>query len=179
MINIKELTIAEMRILLAQLQEELRVALNPHTMTATENEIYVKAKVSLNSHMTLNNAVPAEVGCAEAVSAVLSLAGVSVPAEGIAGTASLYEWLVTNPHFEKIDEFEQGAIIVSPTGFGNGTIEGHTGIVGGFGVQFPNDWGICSNDSASGKFLETWSGQRWESYYQKAGGLPIYLFRAI
>lgn len=179
MIDIKELTIAEMRTLLAQLQEELRVILNPHTMTAKENEIYSQAKLNLGIHLTLDNAVAAEVGCAETVSKILSLAGIPVPSEGIAGTASLYEWLLTNPAFEKITNPEQGAIIISPTGMGNGSIEGHTGIIGGFGVQFPNDWGVCSNDSATGKFLETWSLTRWQAYYEQSGGLPIYLFRAL
>lgn len=173
------MTIQEIKTQLATLQEELRVILNPHTMTAKENEIYSQAKLNLGNHLTLNNTVPAEVGCAEAVSKILSLANISVPPTGIAGTASLYEWLVTNPAFEKITNPEQGAIIVSPTGMGNGTIEGHTGIIGSFGVQFPNDWGICSNDSATGKFLETWSYERWIAYYEQSGGLPIYLFRAL
>lgn len=168
-----------MRAKLALLVEELRVALNPHQMTTGESEIYKQAKLNLHVHLTLNEAVPHEVGCAEAVSKVLSLAGISVPPGGIAGTASLYEWLTANPHFQKIDHPEQGAVIVSPTGMGNGSIEGHTGIIGGFGLQFPIDWGICSNDSASGKFLETWSYERWLDYYQKTGGLPVYLFRAI
>lgn len=172
------MTIQQIRAELALLQEELRVALNPHTMTATENKIYSQAKLNLGQHLTLNNAVPAEVGCAEAVSKVLSLAGIVVPPGGIAGTATLYEWLVASTLFEKIDNAEQGAIIISPTGMGNGSVEGHTGLIGSFGLQFQNDWGVCSNDSASGKFLETWSLQRWIAYYEQLGGLPIYYFRA-
>lgn len=173
------MTIQEIKSQLALLQEELRVALNPQTTTAKEKEIYTQVKLNLGVHLTLNNAIPAEVGCAEAVSKILSLAGISVPSGGIAGTASLYEWLLTNPAFQKVSNAEQGAIIISPTGMGNGSIEGHTGIIGGFGIQFPNDWGICSNDSATGKFLETWNLSRWEAYYEQAGGLPIYFFRAI
>lgn len=173
------LTIAQLKAELALLQEELRVLMNPHTMTATENKIYSQAKLHLGFHITLNNAVPAEVGCAEAVSYILRAAGLVVPSGGIAGTESLYEWLVANPKFEKIDNAEEGAIIISPTGMGNGLVEGHTGIVGGFGVMFPNEWGICSNDSASGKFMETWSYERWVVYYGATGSLPIYFFRAL
>lgn len=173
------MTIAEIKAELALLSEELRVALNPHTMTATESTIYTKAKLNLGVHLTLNNAVPAEEGCAEAVSKILSLAGISDGPSGIAGTATLYDWLVASPHFEKIDNPEQGAIIISPTGMGNGSVEGHTGIIGAFGVMFPNDWGICSNDSASGKFLETWSWERWNAMYGTVGNLPVYLFRAL
>ncbi len=173
------MTIPEIRAKLAELQEELRVILNPHTMTATENTIYNTTKIHLGEHLTLNEAVPHEVGCAEAVSKVLSLAGLVVPPGGIAGTASLYEWLVTNPKFQKIDHPEQGAIILSATGSGNGSVEGHVGIIGGFGAMYPNDWGICSNDSATGKFLERWSYERWLAYYEQVGGLQTHLFRAI
>lgn len=148
-------------------------------MTATENTIYTQAKLHLGEHLTLNNAVPAEEGCAEAVSKILSLAGIVVPSEGIPGTATLYEWLVASPKFEKITNAEQGAIIISPTGFGNNSVEGHTGIIGAFNLMYKNDWGICSNDSASGNFLETWSLQRWEAYYGTCGQLPIYFFRAL
>lgn len=173
------MTIAEIRAELALLEEELRVALNPHTMTQTEEKIYSHAKLNLGKHLTLNNAVPAEVGCAEAVSKILSLSDIQVPTGGISGTYSLYEWLDTNKAFEKIDEPEQGAIIISPTSMGNGSVEGHVGIFGSFGVQFPIDWGICSNDSATGNFLETWSWQRWQAYYGAVGNLPCYIFRAL
>lgn len=148
-------------------------------MTATESKIYSQAKLHIGTHITLNNAVPAEVGCAEAVSYILRAAGLKVPNGGIAGTASLYEWLVANPAFEKVDDPEQGAVIISPTGTGNGSVEGHTGIVGSFGLQWPDDWGIVSNDSASGYFLETWSYARWKAYYASVGNLPIYFFRAV
>lgn len=171
--------ITAIRAQLAQLEEELRVALNPHIMTATENEIYTQAKLHLGSHITLNDTVPAEEGCAEAVSYILRAAKIPVPQGGIAGTASLYEWLLANPLFEKIEEPEEGCIIISPTGMGNGRVEGHTGVLGAFGVQFGADWGICSNDSASGKFLELWSFQRWIAYYGTVGNLPIYFFRAL
>lgn len=172
-------SIADLKQQIATLQEELRVLLNPHAMTATENRIYAEVKLNLGLHLTLDAAVPDEVGCAEAVSKILSLAGIPVPSKGIAGTASLYEWLVTSILFERIDDPEQGAIIISPTGAGNGSVEGHTGIVGAFNLAFPNDWGICSNDSASGKFLERWSYERWESVYGGVGNLPIYFFRAV
>lgn len=173
------MTRAQILAAIALLEEELRVLLNPHTMTPTEEKIYTQAKLHLGQHLTLNNAIPAEVGCAEAVSKVLSLAGISDGSHGISGTASLYEWLVASPLFEKVDEPEQGAIILSPTGMGNGSVEGHTGIIGSFGLNFPNTWGIMSNESATGKFMEIWSWPRWEENYGTVGNLPIYYFRAV
>jgi hypothetical protein len=141
--------------------------------------LYTQAKLSLGKHMTLNEAVPARVGCAEAVSAVLALAGITDAPAGIAGTASLYTWLSTNPRFELISQPEEGAVVVNPSGSGNGSIEGHTGIFGAFNVAFLNDWGIMSNDSASGKFLERWNWTRWQAYYVSAGGLPAHIFRFL
>lgn len=160
------------------LEKELLGLLNIQTMTQAEERIYTQAKLHLGQHVTLDETVPAEVGCAEAVSYILKAAGISDGATGIAGTASLYQWLLNSPLFQKIDNLEQGALIISPTGQGNGTIEGHTGVVAAFNTEFPNDFGILSNDSASGKFLETWSGNRWKQYYGQTGSLPVYLFRA-
>lgn len=139
-----------------------------------------KAAVINGEHLTLNNNVPAEVGCAEAVSTVLLKSGITgVPVTGFAGTAVLYNWLRTNPQFTQITTPEPGCVLISPTGQGNGKIPGHTGIVGSFGVAYASDWGVCSNDSNSGLFLELWSIQKWITYYAQYGGLPMYYFRAV
>lgn len=149
------------------------------TLTMAQ-KIYGVAKTSLGVHLTLNANVPSEVGCAEAVSTVLLKSGITgVPVTGFASTAVLYEWLRTSPQFVQIANPESGAVLVSPTGAGNGKIPGHTGIVGAFDVTYAHDWGVCSNDSNSGLFLELWSIQKWVQYYAQYGGLPIYYFRAV
>jgi hypothetical protein len=142
-------------------------------------KLYETAKASLGKHMTLNNAVPAETGCAEAISAVLKAAGVTVPVLGIASTATLYQWLLTSLHFTRIEAPEKGAVIVSPTGHGNGEVTGHTGILGAYGVQYPNEWGIMSNNSDTGLFLELWRLSAWNQYYGEMGQLPVAFFRAL
>lgn len=144
-------------------------------------KILTTAKEFLGQHLTLNPSVPPEVGCAEAVSTLLQRAGVSgIPATGFASTLMLYQWMRTNPQlFRGIAEPEPGAILISPTGMGNGHVRGHTGIVGVFGAQYPGDYGICSNDSNSGLFLELWSVQKWQQYYAGYGALPMYYFRAL
>jgi hypothetical protein len=148
--------------------------------TQNAEAIYNEAKASLGKHITLNNAVPADVGCAEAVSFVLKNAGVqNLPAQGYAGTADLYVWLHSNPRFMALDAPEAGAIIISPTGYGNGSVEGHTGILGGFGVQFPYEFGILSNNSDNGLFQEVWSLPAWGANYGTKGGLPVAFFRAL
>ena len=171
------MTIPELKARIAELEAELQTIIN--TISMTGQEIYAQAAANLGKHLTLNDNVPAEEGCAEAVSKVLSLAGISDGAGGIPGTATLYAWLSASPLFERIDAPQEGAIIISPTGMGNGTVEGHTGIIGVFGKQYPGDWGICSNDSASGLFLERWSYKRWLAYYHGTGGLPVVIFKAV
>lgn len=135
------------------------------------DELYTAAKNSLGKHMTLNSSVDPEVGCAEAVSAVLSLIGVSDGPKGIAGTAALYEWMKTSGLFEEASFPEAGTIIISPTGMGNGKIPGHTGVCGLNGIM--------SNDSNSGLFLELWTSPKWETYYHQYGGIPTFYFNLI
>lgn len=149
-------------------------------MTPTPSqELYQAAKNSLGKHMTLNDNIPAEVGCAEAVSAIFKLVDVSDGPEGIAGTTALGQWMASNPRFERITELEEGAIVVFETGTGNGSIEGHVFICAAFNLAFPNDWGLMSNDSASGLFLERWNWTRANAYYHLTGGLPINIFRLV
>ncbi len=148
-------------------------------MTDTETRIYNVAKDNLGEHLTLDNNVNPEVGCAEAISKILQLAGVSVPNRGIAGTAALLAWLEANPDFEAIQEPEQGAIIVSSTGSGNGSVRGHTGCFGAFGAMYNGDWGIVSNDSNTGTLREQWCLKDWVAYYETKGGLTTKYLRAL
>ncbi len=132
-------------------------------------KLYAVAKESLGTHMTMNDAVPIQTGCAEAVSKVLSEAGVPMPKYGIAGTAELLAWLKASPLFTEINQYEAGAVIVSATGSGNGKIRGHTGILGNLGIM--------SNESQTGLWKENWDVQSWDNYYVRYGGLSKHLFR--
>lgn len=149
-------------------------------MTPKATAVYNVAKNSLGKHITLNENIPHDVGCAEAVSYVLKNAGITgIPSTGIAGTASLYEFLNTNKQFKRLLGPEKGAIIISPTGYGNNTVEGHVGVLGGLSVMYWGDYGICSNNSDTGLFLELWNLKRWRQYYGVQGGLPVAFFRCI
>ena len=135
------------------------------------NNLYDIAKNCLGTRQTLDTSISSEVGCAEAVSSILHQAGVQIPSGGIPGTASLMAWLKTNPHFQVVSQWQAGDIIISSTGSGNGKIPGHTGIMG--------NYGIMSNDSNTGLFLELWTLPKWQKYYQQYGGMPIDFFRRI
>ncbi len=144
----------------------------PVATTKTKGQVlYETAAQCLGQHMSLNNAVPISVGCAEALSAVLKKAGFSVPKLGIAGTTQMLAWLETNPAFVEVSSYKRGQIIISATGTGNGKIRGHCGVEG--------DKGIMSNESQSGLWKEQWDIDSWNSYYERYGGIPTRYFQAI
>ncbi len=140
---------------------------------------YNSFKPLLGKRLTLDFSVPVQRQCAETASYLFKNYGIHVPIGGIPGTATLYAWMLSNPAFQKIEEPEQGCVIISPTGMGNGNVEGHVGVIGKFGLKYVNDYGICSNDSNSGFFLELWSLTTWEKFYAQKGDLPIYYFRIL
>lgn len=139
------------------------------------DKIYQALLANLGKHLTLNPSVSPELGCAEAVSAILREIGVEgIPALGFSGTAALNSWVAGSPHFEKIQLPEIGALIISPT---VGMQHGHTGFFGKFNLMYVNDWGICSNDSSNGLFREQWSYREWLDYYKTALGLEMDIYR--
>ena len=142
------------------------------TQISNSSIVFRKAKDLIGKHLTLNPQVPAELGCAEAVSFVLLQCKVkNLPFLGFASTAELLHWLETSPQFVEIFEYEPGAIIISATGTGNGLIHGHTGILG--------NTSIMSNNSDNGLWQEKWNIEKWNAYYQEYGKIPTRFFRMI
>lgn len=144
-------------------------------MTQKEELMYSLLKQKLGTHLTLNNKVPAEVGCAECASALFSLAGYKMPAAGIPGTLAMLGWAQVN--LEEIEGPEQGCFIINATTTGNGTVEGHCGFLAAFGVMYVGDWGICSNDSNTGTLREQWSLKEWLAWYETTGEMKTHYFR--
>lgn len=106
------------------------------------------AKKCLTQRITLDNSVPAELGCAEAVSVVLVRAGIGdIPKKGFAGTSGLNSWLKTSRLFVKIQSYELGAVIIAVTGecTYSGAVHGHVGICSDNNI-------ILSNNSNTGLF---------------------------
>lgn len=148
-------------------------------MTDTETRIYQVIKDNLDEHLTLNENVPAEVGCAECASKILQLASIPVPTHGIAGTAAFLAWVLANSDFEEIFEPEEAAMVIFATGTGNGTIEGHMGYFCAFNLMYVSDWGVASNDSTTGTLREQWAWKKMLAYYETAGGIKPRMFRAL
>ena len=139
--------------------------------TAMSNAIYQAAKSCLDVHVTMNESVDPNLGCAEACSFVLNKAGIKMPAEGIAGTGELYSWLQSSGLFEQVTVPLPGDVIISPTGMSTkGSSHGHVGIIAMYG--------ILSNSSSTGLFMEHYNLQTWNYYYNQLLGFPVYYFRA-
>lgn len=144
---------------------QLQVALQPTLSQA----IYTTAAAVLGTHITLDASVPPDLGCAEAVSYILTKAGIpNIPPEGFPGTAGLYTWLQAN--FILTTTPQAGDVVISPTGTSTtGSPHGHTGIVA--------KYGILSNDSDTGLFLEKYTQASWETYFHGTEGFPVFYYR--
>lgn len=135
-----------------------------------------KAAYLIHEHLTLDESVPADVGCMEAISTLLKRCEYDIPPKGIPGTATGYEWLCNNPLFKVApfavnSSYTKGSIIISPPPGKTGYPHGHIGIIG--------EYGILSNDSETGEFRENYTIQTWADFFGRLRGLPIYIFLPI
>lgn len=146
------------------------VIITPKPPTPSE-KLYETSKSLIGKHLTLDNSIPKDLGCAEAVSYVLKQAGYAIPPKGIPGTYSLYEWLQQN--FDEIPMPEKGCIVISPTA----VKIGHVGIVGQYNYMYKDDYAIMSNNSDTGLYDTVWKLKSWKSYYDKMQGLAIIYYR--
>ncbi len=87
-------------------------------------------------------------------------------------TPTFLQTLKKDPRFREIAEFKKGAIIISPTNTGNGTIIGHTGICGENGK-------IMSNSSATGLWSDKFDQINWIKRYSQLGGLDLHIFELV
>lgn len=140
-------------------------------MPSKSDKLYDISKSLLGKHLTLDNTVPKSLGCAEAVSYVLMSVGYIMPAKGIPGTYTLYEWF--KKHFEEIPQAEKGCVVISPTT----TKIGHVGICGVFNYMYPNDFAVMSNSSDTGIYDTQWRLNNWKAYYHDKLGLDVFFFR--
>lgn len=141
------------------------------TQTKAE-QLYTLSKSLIGQHLTLNEAVPWMVGCAEAVSALLQRFNTAgIPPKGIEGTAALASFLASSKQFQEIYTYTPGAVIVSATGSGNGKVRGHTGVCG--------HNSIMSNNSETGRWDTQWSIERWTGYFGSYGQIPTRYFLPV
>lgn len=147
--------------------EALKAAFSRPTM----NDIYNIAADCVRNprHLTLNHMVPNEVGCCEAVSWILLNAGFKIPHGGIAGVNDLIDWMIDNG-FEEMGAPIPGAIVTAHSPNLRNTAYAHAGVV----LQF----GMGSNNSATGKFEQNYSLASWDRYFGGHGSKSRYFYHA-
>lgn len=80
--------------------------------------------------------------------------------------------LQSDIRFKASNEFKEGNIIISVTKTGNGTVVGHTGILGRNGK-------ILSNASSSGLWTDKYDNISWIERYSRQGQLALYIFELL
>lgn len=138
-------------------------------------KLYEHARTFLGKDASPNDIATDEYGCAETITDIIHSCFNDFPTEGgtIISTIILYKRLKAHKKFNMVTNFGPGDVLVSPTGYGNGTIKnGHTGIVGENGT-------IMSNNSETGLFEENYTVDSWVAKFRRQGGFPLYFFRRI
>lgn len=129
--------------------------------------LYQTSKSLIGQHLTLDESVPKEYGCAEAVSYVLKDFGLNLPEKGIAGTVGMEKWLLIN--CTEVSTPQAGDIIISVSFTGLAGARGHIGIVG--------YRAIMSNASDTGLWSTYWSLGGWLGFYKDSKKLRTRYFR--
>ena len=131
--------------------------------------LYEMARACIGKDMAL---IQNELGCAEAVNGVFEKA-FGTPVGGGASTYQMYGVLRKDKRFQRVFSPLAGDIIISPTGYGNGSIKnGHVGIM-------DEKENIMSNNSLDGLWKVTHTLSSWQEKYGAWGGFPIEFYRVI
>lgn len=123
--------------------------------------IYYAAKEHLGEHLSLNPSIPAEVGCCEAVSYILKASGYQLPTQGIAGVNALIAWMLQNGFTEQSYP-SVGGIVTAHSPDADNVNFAHCGVI--------LKYGIASNDSMNGLFLEDYTLATWKQYFTTENG---------
>lgn len=133
-------------------------------------KLYRVSKASLGKKLSPKNPV---LGCAEALNAVHKIAFGDEIGGGVSSSL-LWEAIKKRKDFIQTPSYEVGAVIISPTSTKPPSSEiehGHVGICGNFQIM--------SNNSMTGMWDTHFTKERWESYFKKVGGYPIYYYRKV
>jgi hypothetical protein len=142
----------------------------PKPQPTPAERLYNTAVACLGKDVTPDDRIDDDVDCADTVNTVYALCFAKKIVTPGDSTIELYSAMKNAPlRFKEIDHFVPGAIIISVTGTGNGSLEhGHTGICG-------KNW-IMSNDSQTGKLLANFNYDTWHQRYVILGGFKTHCF---
>lgn len=140
------------------------------TEETNREKLYRIAKQNVGVDVSPRDIADDEVGCAESVSMLLEQVYPNFPL--ILSTVQLTKILREDINFKATLTLQEGNIIISPTGSGNGMVRGHVGIVG-------RDSVIMSNTSNNGKWEENYTVDTWVKRWRNTGKMPIYVFEPL
>ncbi len=151
-----------------------RQALNRDLTNANSVKLYNVAKAFIGSDASPKDLADDEVGCADSVSALLLNAfGNAMGIVYTVSTAYMFRMMRSSPRYIQLEGPQKGAIVISPSGYGNGNLSnGHVGICGEGNV-------IMSNNSWTGKWEANFTTESWNARYRTLGGFPVYYFKFI
>jgi hypothetical protein len=136
-----------------------------------KEKLLEKSKEMIGKEASPYDNAPDEFGCVESLCSIIrSSIARDFPLE--LATWKFLTLLKQDKRFKTTLELEPGNIILSPTGSGNGTVRGHTGIIG-------EDGTIMSNNSYTGLWESNYTINTWVERWRVVGGMPIYVFEPI
>jgi hypothetical protein len=141
----------------------------PQPKKTNRDKLCEFAYTFLNTDPTPKDEQPDEVACVHSLTTILNK---YIGHPIMTYTPTFLEAIKKDARFKEVTEFKPGVIIISPTATGNGSIIGHTGIVGKGGK-------ILSNASSTGLWTDKYDTVSWIDRYSRKGGLSLYLFELI
>lgn len=136
----------------------------------TKGELLLDFAITfINTDPTPKDEVPDETSCVFSLTTILNQY-MKFPV--LDYTPTLLSTLKNDKRFKESVEFKLGSIILSPTGSGNGSIQGHVGII-------TREGKILSNSSLTGLWTDKYDSISWIQRYSKKGGLDIHIFEVV
>ena len=125
------------------------------TISSPTERLYQTAVDSLGAHLTLNDTVPPEVGCAQAISKVLLKCGYDIPKKGISTVSGLTDWMLANGFKEEIT-YRRGLIIT-----GRAPSWAHIGVTGNEWIMSNTSYTLASKGLIQGSFQANYQRKNW------------------
>ncbi|TXG77200.1 peptidoglycan-binding protein [Candidatus Dojkabacteria bacterium] len=141
-----------------------------------KSEIFFNTAMSfVGKDVTPRDVINDEVACMETIDTIHYTAfGEYINGKQITvSTMKALPILLNSPKWKRVYKPEKGAILLYPTGYGNGNLSnGHIFVCDGRG-------GLYSNSSATGIFERNYSDSTAKHRYETIGGFPPYYFKLI
>lgn len=127
----------------------------PDTTLEPTQVLYQTAYDCLGQHLSLNDYIPPEVGCAQAVSKILLKCGYNMPKKGISTVVKLTDWMLANG-FKEVSTYERGLIIT-----GRAPDWAHIGVTGNEWIMSNTSNTIISKGLIRGSFQANYQRENW------------------